>query len=126
MSDLLTSHGHRPSVITPSGGRALNCRVCSGRTATEAIAAVKADKAEAIASFDNGTDGCKDRDPYPFRFNIPRCRSQKPGRRMLCVRHSHRRSKQIGCEVLLDREDGEGMGAYAKQLLEQVDFSART
>jgi hypothetical protein len=32
--------------------------------------AVKADKAKAIASFNNGTDGFKDRDLYPFCFNI--------------------------------------------------------
>src|SRR6185436_11690652 len=36
----------------------------------KAIAAVKADKAKAIASFNNGTDGFKDRDLYPFCFNI--------------------------------------------------------
>jgi hypothetical protein len=35
----------------------------------KAIAAVKADKAKAIASFNNGTDGFKDRDLYPFCFN---------------------------------------------------------
>src|SRR3979411_3229803 len=36
----------------------------------KAIAAVKADKAKAIASFNAGTDGFKDRDLYPFCFNI--------------------------------------------------------
>jgi signal transduction histidine kinase len=36
----------------------------------KAIAAVKADKAKAITSFNNGTDGFKDRDLYPFCFNI--------------------------------------------------------
>ena len=36
----------------------------------KAVAAVKADKAKAIASFNNGTDGFKDRDLYPFCFNI--------------------------------------------------------
>ena len=36
----------------------------------KAIAAVKADKAKAITSFKNGTDGFKDRDLYPFCFNI--------------------------------------------------------
>jgi len=36
----------------------------------KAIVAVKADKAKAIASFNNGTDGFKDRDLYPFCFNI--------------------------------------------------------
>jgi signal transduction histidine kinase len=36
----------------------------------KATAAVKADKAKAIASFNNGTDGFKDRDLYPFCFNI--------------------------------------------------------
>ena len=51
--------------------------VAQGGTAAEAkamlekaIAAVKADKAKAIASFNNGTDGFKDRDLYPFCFNI--------------------------------------------------------
>src|SRR5215467_9371462 len=36
----------------------------------KAIAAVKADKAKAIASFNNGTNGFKDRDLYPFCFNV--------------------------------------------------------
>jgi signal transduction histidine kinase len=36
----------------------------------KAVAAVKADKAKAIALFNNGTDGFKDRDLYPFCFNI--------------------------------------------------------
>jgi signal transduction histidine kinase len=36
----------------------------------KAVAAVKADKAKAIASFNNGTDGFKDRDLYPFCFNL--------------------------------------------------------
>ena len=36
----------------------------------KAVAAVKADKAKAIASFNDGTDGFKDRDLYPFCFNI--------------------------------------------------------
>ena len=36
----------------------------------KAVAAVKADKAKAIASFDAGTDGFKDRDLYPFCFNL--------------------------------------------------------
>jgi signal transduction histidine kinase len=36
----------------------------------KAVAAVKADKAKAIASFNNGTDGFKDRDLYPFCFNV--------------------------------------------------------
>ena len=36
----------------------------------KAIAAVKADKAKAIASFNAGTDGFKDRDLYPFCVNI--------------------------------------------------------
>src|ERR1700730_14694326 len=36
----------------------------------KAVAAVKADKAKAIASFNGGTDGFKDRDLYPFCFNI--------------------------------------------------------
>ncbi len=36
----------------------------------KAVAAVKADKTKAIASFKAGTDGFKDRDLYPFCFNI--------------------------------------------------------
>jgi signal transduction histidine kinase len=36
----------------------------------KAVAAVKADKAKAIASFNGGTDGFKDRDLYPFCFNL--------------------------------------------------------
>src|ERR1700687_946422 len=36
----------------------------------KAVAAVKTDKAKAIASFIAGTDGFKDRDLYPFCFNI--------------------------------------------------------
>src|ERR1700693_522973 len=36
----------------------------------KAVAAVKADKAKAIAAFNAGTDGFKDRDLYPFCFNI--------------------------------------------------------
>jgi signal transduction histidine kinase len=36
----------------------------------KAVAAVKADKAKAIKSFLAGTDGFKDRDLYPFCFNI--------------------------------------------------------
>ena len=36
----------------------------------KAVAAVKADKAKAIASFLAGTDGFKDRDLYPFCFNL--------------------------------------------------------
>ena len=36
----------------------------------KALAAVKADKAKAIKSFLAGTDGFKDRDLYPFCFNI--------------------------------------------------------
>src|SRR5436853_7635824 len=36
----------------------------------KAVAAVKADKAKAIASFNAGTDGFKDRDLYPFCFNM--------------------------------------------------------
>ena len=30
--------------------------------------------------------------------------------------------KRIGCEVCLDREEGEDLAAYAKRLLEQLDF----
>jgi len=30
--------------------------------------------------------------------------------------------EQIGCEVFLDREEGEELAAYAKRLLEQLDF----
>jgi signal transduction histidine kinase len=36
----------------------------------KAIAAVKADQTKALASFNAGTDGFKDRDLYPFCFNI--------------------------------------------------------
>jgi Single Cache domain 2 len=36
---------------------------------TKAVAAVKADKTKALASFLAGTDGFKDRDLYPFCFN---------------------------------------------------------
>ena len=36
----------------------------------KAVAAVKADKAKALASFNAGTDGFKDRDLYPFCFNL--------------------------------------------------------
>ena len=36
----------------------------------KAVAAVKADKAKALTSFNAGTDGFKDRDLYPFCFNI--------------------------------------------------------
>jgi signal transduction histidine kinase len=36
----------------------------------KAVAAVKADKAKALAAFESGTDGFKDRDLYPFCFNI--------------------------------------------------------
>jgi hypothetical protein len=36
----------------------------------KAVAAVKADNAKAIPSFLAGTDGFKDRDLYPFCFNI--------------------------------------------------------
>ena len=36
----------------------------------KAVAAVKADKSKALASFNAGTDGFKDRDLYPFCFNI--------------------------------------------------------
>jgi signal transduction histidine kinase len=36
----------------------------------KAVAAVKADKAKALAAFNAGTDGFKDRDLYPFCFNI--------------------------------------------------------
>ena len=36
----------------------------------KAVGAVKADKAKALASFIAGTDGFKDRDLYPFCFNI--------------------------------------------------------
>jgi hypothetical protein len=36
----------------------------------KAVAAVKADKAKAVASFLAGTDGFKDRDLYPFCFQI--------------------------------------------------------
>jgi len=36
----------------------------------KAVAAVKADKAKAVASFLAGTDGFKDRDLYPFCFNL--------------------------------------------------------
>jgi signal transduction histidine kinase len=36
----------------------------------KAVAAVKADKAKALASFVGGTDGFKDRDLYPFCFNM--------------------------------------------------------
>ena len=35
----------------------------------KAVAAVKADKAKALTSFNAGTDGFKDRDLYPFCFN---------------------------------------------------------
>jgi len=35
----------------------------------KAVAAVRADKAKALASFNAGTDGFKDRDLYPFCFN---------------------------------------------------------
>src|ERR1700759_2051435 len=37
---------------------------------TKAVAAVKADKAKAIGMFNNGEGGFKDRDLYPFCFNI--------------------------------------------------------
>ena len=36
----------------------------------KAVAAVKVDKAKALASFLGGTDGFKDRDLYPFCFNL--------------------------------------------------------
>ena len=36
----------------------------------KAVVAVKADKAKALAAFNAGTDGFKDRDLYPFCFNI--------------------------------------------------------
>ena len=36
----------------------------------KAVAAVKADKTKALASFNAGTDGFKDRDLYPFCFNL--------------------------------------------------------
>ncbi len=36
----------------------------------KAVAAVKADKAKAIAAFNAGTDGFKDRDLYPFCANV--------------------------------------------------------
>lgn len=36
----------------------------------KAVAAVKADKTKAIASFNAGTDGFKDRDLYPFCINV--------------------------------------------------------
>ena len=36
----------------------------------KAVAAVKADKAKAVAAFLAGTDGFKDRDLYPFCFNL--------------------------------------------------------
>ena len=36
----------------------------------KAVAAVKADKAKALASFKAGTDGFKDRDLYPFCFSL--------------------------------------------------------
>ena len=36
----------------------------------KAVAAVKADKAKALASFNAGPGGFKDRDLYPFCFNI--------------------------------------------------------
>jgi signal transduction histidine kinase len=36
----------------------------------KAVAAVKADKAKAITQFNNGEGGFKDRDLYPFCFNI--------------------------------------------------------
>jgi hypothetical protein len=36
----------------------------------KAVAAVKADKAKALASFLAGTDGFKDRDLYPFCFQV--------------------------------------------------------
>ena len=36
----------------------------------KAVAAVKADKAKAISMFNNGEGGFKDRDLYPFCFNI--------------------------------------------------------
>lgn len=36
----------------------------------KAVVAVKADKAKALAAFLAGTDGFKDRDLYPFCFNI--------------------------------------------------------
>jgi signal transduction histidine kinase len=36
----------------------------------KAVAAVKADKAKAIGMFNNGEGGFKDRDLYPFCFNI--------------------------------------------------------
>jgi signal transduction histidine kinase len=36
----------------------------------KAVAAVKVDKAKALASFNAGTDGFKDRDLQPFCFNI--------------------------------------------------------
>jgi signal transduction histidine kinase len=36
----------------------------------KAVAAVKADKDKALAAFNAGTDGFKDRDLYPFCFNL--------------------------------------------------------
>src|SRR5712692_7589602 len=36
----------------------------------KAVVAVKADKAKALAMFNNGEGGFKDRDLYPFCFNI--------------------------------------------------------
>ncbi len=36
----------------------------------KAVVAVKADKAKALAAFKGGTDGFKDRDLYPFCFNM--------------------------------------------------------
>lgn len=55
-----------PAVAQGTTGTAAEARAMLDK----AVAAVKADKAKALAAFLAGTDGFKDRDLYPFCFTI--------------------------------------------------------
>src|SRR3984893_15423351 len=60
----------------------------------KAVAAVKADKAKAIAMFNKGEGGFKDRDLYPFCFNVA------DGKVLASQRHRRKNHQGQGWQVL--------------------------
>lgn len=75
----------------------------------KAVAAVKADKAKALAAFNAGTDGFKDRDLYPFCANaadgVFTAHPKLVGKSLATL--EDKSGKKLGAEVLAKAKEGE-------------------
>ena len=58
------------AVLLPAQAQAQGTAPEAKAMLDKAVAAVKTDKAKALAAFEAGTDGFKDRDLYPFCFQV--------------------------------------------------------